>query len=76
MAAVVGMTFFGEAASPWLVAGVGLTVVGVVMMKGRRPAAHGSDSDPPRQNQSAESAGDRLLHRAESNESGAARLSR
>ena len=40
MAAVVGMVFFDEAITQWLLVGTTLTIVGLVLMKGRRrPAA-------------------------------------
>jgi drug/metabolite transporter (DMT)-like permease len=45
MAAVCGVWFFHEALSPALLAGVGLTIAGLVLMRGRRPRPAAGDSE-------------------------------
>lgn len=39
MAALMGVFFFQEPPSPWLLTGVGLTIVGLLLMRKRRPPA-------------------------------------
>lgn len=39
MAALMGVFFFQESPSPWLLTGVGLTIVGLLLMRKRRPPA-------------------------------------
>ena len=39
MAALMGVLFFHEPPSPWLLTGVGLTIVGLLLMRKRRAPA-------------------------------------